>query len=384
MTTKSGLVPLLQAEVEEAANAYVLEAVERMSSGEYMHALGTLDEYSLGRKTAAELGAAFDEVVYRSYTAVVDSGDLPDRLLVDSFSWIHPANFDGFDALPLPRQHTIVDAYQSVLSGIHPPSYLFERLEPELFGQFTSRLDEWRAGRVLNTFFSGFRPRVLSEGFARYRSMTRAPYNAVQWAISRMRGRYAEALQLEIGSDFRELLRRVDPEKLWQVSDTALEHFLKLHDKPDFYIDLRKLNSGFGLLFEIDHGIEYRFWRGFPGFEDFHLPYDHVQSLLVAKNPIVASQLPQDAVFYAHSVKTTLLARLIPHGAEAAYTLQEVLDAHTIVFIYQLKVPYELYSNIVLDTFVDLANELDVTLDLTLTTLDQLQRRNPSFRVRPP
>ena len=373
--------PRFVAQIEEAANAYVLDAIERLSSEDYSKALQTLDDVAADVKPLTELGTLLDDVLYPT-TVELEAGKVPDLLITQSLEWINPVNLEGFEAMPLPRQQVVIDAYRSILGGTQAPSLLFDRLEPELATQLTNRIDEWRVGRVLNVFFTGFRSASLRQAFARYVAGG-GHYNAVQWAATRMDRANVQQLALALGSDFRSLLRQLDPDHVWNVTKDAAAHFAANGKVPDFYSTLSKDNRGFGLLFESDHGIEFRFFRRQLDLEDFQLAYAHVQALLVPKNPIVAAQLPADIVYYAHSVKTAMLARLIPHGFESAYTLQEVLDAYTLVYVHWLKVPLPIYQALVVDTFTGLAKELGVQLDLVIRTEGELLARNPSFRTMP-
>jgi hypothetical protein len=369
------------AQVAEATNGYVLEALERLKvSGEHMTLLHTLDETTAGLKPLSELGRLVEDTLWTTTSEVLSSGELPERMVTESLEWVHPANLDSFDALPLPRQHAIIDAYESVRSGVQRSSYLFDRMEPELAGALLGRMDEWRVGRVMNVFRTGFRPRRIAASFARYVS-GRGPYNAVQWAASRIRGRDAAELELLLGKDFRSLVRQMDPEQLWNVSAEALAKWRTLPRGVDFYVDLTRKNRGTGLLFQSDHGLEYRFFRRTPGLsEELRISHADVRAVLVPANPAVAAQLPAADVLYAHSVKTAMLARLIPFGTESVFTLQEVLDAYTLVYVHWLNVPLPVYQGLVVDVLTDAAHELGQTLDLNIWPSSYLLNRNPSFR----
>ncbi len=110
-----------------------------------------------------------------------------------------------------------------------------------------------------------------------------------------------------------------------EMTGDAIKAYDKVAGVVDDYEDLRKKMEGYGDLFEVDHLIEQRTLLVFDT-KDTMDP-DIWPSLVVPRNPSIRDKLTGFRG-YAHTEKTRRMNQLIPHGFEAAYTPQQVWDAH--------------------------------------------------------
>lgn len=89
---------------------------------------------------------------------------------------------------------------------------------------------------------------------------------------------------------------------------------------------------GLGQHFELDHIIEQRFMRRFEEWTDA-LPEDAaLMTFIVPKNAGVAAEIvrvdPSSSLIkYVHQAKTDVMRRLVPHGAEHLFSVQQIADA---------------------------------------------------------
>ncbi len=376
-----GFPSWLSGRVGVTTNPFLLEAATRASSeGRLMPLLETLDEVSAGRSSIAELTEVFQEVVLATYDDVLDLSVAPTTIYAKSFETIHPTTLEGFDALARDTQRAVVASVDAVRMGERSAEELMNDLEPGLWKTLNEALDEWRVSRVFNGRYDGFSKPLLATGFADYVNRGGAK-NAVQWAAKQLTGKYADALAMDLGSAFRDVIKRVQPEKYWEVSAAAKAHFESLANLRLEYSELRDANKGFGSLFEVDHIFEKRFLTK-PEFDKFVEHTDDFAALLVPKNGAIASQL-EPFFYYVHSVKTQALRRLIPNGAEAAFTLQEIYDAYVLVMVHQLKVDLPVFDGLTKDFFGELARVSGEPLDTTILPAEQIYGRNPAY-WRPP
>jgi hypothetical protein len=121
----------------------------------------------------------------------------------------------------------------------------------------------------------------------------------------------------------RAVSRAVRAPKARTVTAAAMATWTRLAGQVHEYAVLRERIAGYGHLFEADHLIEDRFWKVLPG----GLDPANWPATLVPRNPAVAAQL-KGYSGYVHSEKTRRLRKLIPHGKEQLFSLQQVWDAH--------------------------------------------------------
>jgi hypothetical protein len=88
---------------------------------------------------------------------------------------------------------------------------------------------------------------------------------------------------------------------------------------------------GFGKFFELDHIIEQRFLKRFKDYTDAYAKGQAFGTFLVPKNAAVAAEIKvaKDSrlITYVHVVKTRMLSRRIPFGAEHLFNVQQIADA---------------------------------------------------------
>lgn len=377
-----GLAAWLQIPTRVTANPYLLAAIESLGPGRLRPMLDELDGFTAGRRTVGELTDTLAKVVLPAYDEAVSLSLAPNGVFREAFDTIHPAELDGFADLGLRKRADILDAFELHRVGARPIEDVLGELEGALWKPLGEALDEWRVWRVFDFGFDGLTRRLLNQGFFAYITRKAGQKNAVQWAIAQRTGRYADELVKILGADYRNLLKRVAPEKWLNVDDAARAHFAATGNRPNFYRDLVDANESYGHLFEADHLLEKRFIEGAKvEFDDFALDVSDFQAILVPKNPAVAAQLPFS--YYNHQAKTQALRRLIPNGMESTFTLQEIYDAYLLVYIYELRVPHDAFRQLAFDFFAELRKVSGEPLDRRLLAERNLYARNPRFS-RPP
>jgi hypothetical protein len=379
-----GIPAKLRNRIQETVNPYLLQTMRNLGTEDQSRILTALDRYTLKIIPIEELTEVFFDVIYRAYDATVSSTLIPERIYKDALDSINPVNLESFRNLTPQRQRDLIEAHAEFAAGARSAALLMADFDTVLRREFQEHVDEWRVFSIFNVMLDGFRDASLIEGFARYRTRG-GKRTAITWTLNQFSGIYSERLKAILGSDFRALIRTVAPEKYLEITNEAIDSFNELGNRPNFYSVLAAKNK-FGHLFEADHLLEQRFMKR-RQLDEFLIPLEDFQALLVPKNPKVAAQLPSH-YYYIHSVKTDLLRKLIPHGTEATFTLQEIFDAYMIVFIYQLKVDKDVVIPLLFDVFQDMRvasqkSGLPESLNRTIVPLGTFYRRNPNFARLP-
>jgi hypothetical protein len=364
--------------VGRVADPVLLDTMAKLPSEARGKLFGALESFA-SKGDAAGVVKTFDEVVTAPYRLALDNDIVPEVVHARAFEAIHPASLSSFDGLATSEQDAILDLFVAYRAGTRTVSSVLDGLAPALRLEYDELFDLWRASLVFDANFQGFTVWLLQEGYRRYlaRGGTR---NAVQWAAAQQTGRYIDLLTQLLGRSYGRLLEKVAAEQYWEVSQTARLLFEQLANQPMRYRSLRgKLPTGLGSWLQVDHVFEKRFMKR-PQFAEFEIPNpDDFTSLLVARNPAVASQLASHA-YYVHSVKTELLRRLIPHHLENGYRLQQIVDAYHIVFRHQLGLSRDVFEGLLLDDFRALRELGHETFTYRHNeSLASILRRNPGF-----
>lgn len=98
--------------------------------------------------------------------------------------------------------------------------------------------------------------------------------------------------------------------------------------------NLAKKHGGLRGHFEIDHLLEQRFWRNNPALETAFDEKGLGMAFIVPKNAAVArsmfTRFGGQRIRYVHTLKTRGIAQLVPNGAEAYFTVQQIWDVHVL------------------------------------------------------
>jgi len=192
-----------------------------------------------------------------------------------------------------------------------------------------------RVEQALTADLRNFRDETLASGYNNYVSKQKGAHTGViEWALKQNRnGRYYAELERELGGDFKNMLRDSRKNTLLNpkpLSAEELAHYDRLIARIEDWGTLSKVNKGHGRFFELDHNPEQRFFRNDPRVHSFD-EKSLGMVIPVPKNPAVASRMPGRPIQYVHTLKTRMLADLIPNGREAEFTVQQIWDAHAFV-----------------------------------------------------
>jgi hypothetical protein len=241
---------------------------------------------------------------------------------------------------------------------------------------------------VFNVYFDGFHDARLEKMYAAYvarkQRMRLTPKSPVEWAAAQRSGLAYDLLLQELGGDFADQIRRYAADTYWRISDSVADEFARVSAVPRAYEDI---TVNYGRYLERDHALEQRFAKYFEEKlkkGQLELLRQQYQAVVVPRNPAVARQLTERGMqyYYVHSVKTRLMQRVIPHGTETAYRLQEIYEAHVIVF-YKLGLKREMVQSIVLGDLKQLSEFIgEPFVDTSYMTLERLLLKNPKFARR--
>jgi hypothetical protein len=243
-----------------------------------------------------------------------------------------PALIEAVEAVEQRERAALLAGVEGYFRGVVPAGHVLSLFDDAVGERFLRALDRERLSRAFADDLEGFRDAVLAEGYRSYRSRggTASP---VRWA-KLTRGRYRNRLVSILGDDFVRTIDRAlaDGTVPPVISQSAVSVFDHLAGRVEPYRDLvraRRQLGRWGDLFEVDHLLEKRFFDS-PRVESSS-DRDDILALVVPKNPAVATQL-SGYEGYVHTTKTSLLRRLIPHGAEDLFTLQQWWDAHVYAY----------------------------------------------------
>lgn len=251
-----------------------------------------------------------------------------------------------------PRQaDSLTAALQRHLAGprAFPLPALVDKLNDLIGDAYLLSLERRALGKVFTADFSGFRHPQLNAAYNKYKSSPRFRRNPelaedpAAWAkrqSAATRGAPRALLRQALGDDFvkvinRALEKKTVPRLVTKADIDNYDKVFRLELGSADYGTLRNLGKtmpGFGQVFEFDHLLEQRFWRNNPelvsAFDEAGLGI----AVVVPKNAAVARsmfvQFGGERIRYVHTVKTFMLRELIPHGAEAFFTVQEAWYAH--------------------------------------------------------
>jgi hypothetical protein len=268
--------------------------------------------------------------------------------------------FEALAGLPRAEQDAILDLFRRYVVGRALLREVIRRIDGATRGRIAALLERRALRRVFSDDFRGFRDPLLAEGFRRSKVA-----DAVQWATNQKRGRYRAALIQELGDDFiRKINRAFQRGLIPQLKPGSLAAFDRAAARGTEHArELREIVAGHGTLFEVDHLVEQRFLR-VPRVADFPIHEDDVFSLVVAKNPAVA-RLLEGYRGYVHTVKTEMLRRMIPHGAEHGFSVQQWWEAHDYVYRALGVADDPIHLARLRDHFADLAAAAGERIDFT-------------------
>jgi hypothetical protein len=254
-----------------------------------------------------------------------------------------------------------------------PLPALVDKLNDLIGDAYLLSLDRRALGQVFTADFSGFRHPQLNAAYNKYKSSPRFRRNPelaedpAAWAKRQSAGAPRALLRQALGDDFAKVINRAVEKKSVprQVIKADIDNYDKLAALGAVdYGTLRNLGNklpGFGQVFQFDHLLEQRFWRNNP---ELVSAFDEVGlgiAVVVPKNAAVARsmfvQFGGERIRYVHTLKTRMLRELIPNGAEALFTVQEVLDAHVHV-LKSLGADASLYGKRLIQDFGLMAAEL--------------------------
>jgi hypothetical protein len=244
--------------------------------------------------------------------------------------------------------------------------------------------------KVFKADFSGFRDADLAAAYNRYlqpKLRKKLPaLDPASWAKKQVRGLPNQLLKRELGEDFVGAINRA--ERADSLSPELTMRHINGYDQlvargvvdygtiRNLRNRLRKEIPDIGKILEIDHVFEQRFWRNNPNLATAFDEKGLGMAFVVPKNPTVSRRMFMTAgghrIRYVHTVKTRLLKELIPNGAEALVTVQEMWDAH--VHVLRLLGTHEtLITGRLVKDFRLMAKELGQTLDTRFPRLGAMR-----------
>lgn len=349
ISTNPGLVASLKAFVLKSCDAYLLEVIEGLRKEQRKELIDALAQY-IKDGDITKLMLLFEEHIGSAFRVAIETGALPERTIREALDEIHPADLPGFLNLDAAAQKTILDLMQKGAGKA-----VVDKLSGALSEEFNLALDVWKIERAFSRTWDSFAVQLLSTGYAKYRARG-GQRNAIQWAVAlRSNNRYYAELVRLMGPDFAEMLKRT--EQYWEMPASAIQQFAGMKVDIGEYVELRKLASRIGRWIQIDHVLEQRFLRNHSLLINHVIDVDHIRSIAVPANAVVAKVLKDANVpyTYIHAEKTRRLAQLIPHGFEDQYTLSQIFDAHLLVMKYQLGLGPDVLNTVLLDEFVEVA-----------------------------
>lgn len=306
--------------------------------------------------SAAEVTSAIGKVVKArpKFLAALDKG------VADTVRQNLDQHFiDAFRNLSVEERKNIAAALEAYAAGELKAGGVLSIVNPGLVDRIKTLSDQQRALLLLFAEdMSGFRASDLQAGYKAYLGKSKtARLNPLDWAIKQTTGKYAELLKRELhGPDFRIVLQALkDDNAVVTVTPEAIAFHKRFGDKVTHYRNLKSIAAGTGDFFEIDHLFEQRFMDS-PRING-ELDKDDLMSMLVAKNPQVARQIPGYAS-YVHTQKTALLRDLIPNGQEDLYSVQQWWDA-TIHVGEQVGIPADVLRGQFRDDFKFLLENME-------------------------
>ncbi len=219
----------------------------------------------------------------------------------------------------------------------------------------TTILNREKVLRLIRANGSAFKNNFLNGHYSDYVKKAKGdPDSAIDWLTKSHRRKDVKAFLLKkFGPDYKKILEEaiygrgiiVNPKALSPEVIKVYDNFFKKGKGVRTYQKINaeraklpaELREIFSDMFEIDHLVERRFFEKWFGSDEFEF-YQKLQSTLVPHRADVAEALINASttgvtkIEYVHTAKTTLLGRLIKHGAENLYTMQEIVDAHLYVF----------------------------------------------------
>jgi hypothetical protein len=239
---------------------------------------------------------------------------------------------DGFKDLSSEDQKKLVAALKAYATGELDALGLLSILNQGIADKIKTLTDEERAlANLLSEDLKGFRASDIQDGYQKYvskKGASRTPLGPLEWALKQTTGRYVELLSRELGRDLptvRRVISGLQRKAVKTVTTEALALIERWGAAVHHYRDLRRVAKGYGDFYQVDHLFEKRFWKS-PRLNDI-IDQSDFMAMIVAKDPQVAAQI-KGYRSYVHSQKTELLRRLIPHGEEDFFTMQQWWDAH--------------------------------------------------------
>jgi hypothetical protein len=206
-------------------------------------------------------------------------------------------------------------------------------------------IEDIRAASMLTSDGRNFQNQYLRFEYDKYLASAGGKRDApLKWLTSSSRNPWVDKYcRTLFGTDYKEALR--GSLKRNSVPATMTEAHIKHYDKIigkgiGNYGEMGRLareEKEFGRFFELDHIIEQRFLKRFTDYTDAYANGQAFGTFLVPKNAAVAAEMVRVAadsrlITYVHVVKTRILSRRIPFGAEHLFDVQQIADAtlHTL------------------------------------------------------
>lgn len=276
------------------------------------------------RGTAVQ--AAADAAVLKEITRVVDTGFV-----------------EAVGQLPGRQWDDLVRALDRHLARKLPLQGLVEKLGDVVNETYLKSIERQLVNKVFKADFSGFRDADLAAAYTQYvQGAKGAAADPAAWAKRQRSGRPIQHLKRVMGDDYVEVINRAQRAEILPLRLTRkhIEAYDVLVGKgvADYgtlrALRLSKQYKGLrlGRFFEIDHLLERRFWRNNPKIASAFDEYGSGMAYVVPKDAAVAREMlvkfGGQHIAYVHKLKTSMLKRYIPHGAESLMTVQEIWDAH--------------------------------------------------------
>lgn len=206
----------------------------------------------------------------------------------------------------------------------------------------SNAIDDIRTASMLTSDGKSFQNQYLRFEYDKYRATVgKNAQNPLKWLASGSRNPWVDKYcRTLFGGDYKTIVRESLKRNSVPATMTAkhIKHYDDIMEKGvGNYGELgRKAKAagvtGFRQFFELDHLVEQRFLKRFPDYTDAFAKGQAFSTFLVPKNAAVAAEMVKVAkesrlITYVHVVKTRMLSRLIPFGAEHLYTVQQIADA---------------------------------------------------------
>ncbi len=346
----TGTVSLaIRREMRDQVSPLQRAATETLSAGE---------QASLARalETAASTQAyeVADAAIQGSIRAAMDrlaaGPGLPAPLVADAMRGLHPGELlEDFATLGDDAARAVLDLYGGgARRGFDFDLGAMARIDAGFLERYRMAVDEAAVFRLLTPLGDDFVHPVLRQGFRDYRAGG-GRRNATSWLANQSgRSRYRRILTDSLGNDGNriivEVMGRTARRRGYRPAAADIDAGVRVMEalearRPGALLDVlpydeaAELQRGFGHLLERDHLLEGRFWRHYI---DGAVDYGDFWCVFAPKNAYVREELAKRgwAHFdYDHVAKTQRMRQLIPHGAEDAFTTDEIWMAHYLALV---------------------------------------------------